>query len=299
MSKHYDDFDILTSVWILSCNDENPVISYEGIRYRLNLDKDYDLTGLVENRRELFRTSMPMVRFKLFKDKLKNNWTKYDWLKQYNEDKRKEIINNLSPQDLFRCQFRVKDNAEKAPLEIIDWGLKHIDTLRKAEIETSDYKSKKWTNIWIPLASLIVALSAVLSSVILQVKTQHSQIEMKKYEISFQPKRQNYSSFISNLFYAFESAKNINHVSLKNKLDQIEIAYYNIEPFLDQNLRNKVWEQFQQFSSMCYSYVKIPLNKRTDSLNSQYSDSFLGYKNFFIESLYPALFEDVSKVTAK
>jgi len=47
--------DILSSIWVLASNDENPQITYEGIRYRLGLPDDFDVRTLVQSRGELFR----------------------------------------------------------------------------------------------------------------------------------------------------------------------------------------------------------------------------------------------------
>lgn len=38
-----DGFDILSAVWLFACNDENPIITYEGLRHRLNLDSTSDV----------------------------------------------------------------------------------------------------------------------------------------------------------------------------------------------------------------------------------------------------------------
>lgn len=290
-----DNFDILTTVWILSCNDENSIISYEGIKHRLSLNDDFDLKTLIESRRELFRSNIPEKRLQEWKNQLLQGKNLPTWLKKYEQEKRKKKIKSIESTDCFRCQFRIENRAPKAPLEIIEWGLKHIDRLRNAEIETSDFKIKMITNIWLPIVSLIVALSSVLSSVYMQHRTQESQIELKKYEISFSPKQLNYSAFISNLFYAFESAEQMNPITLPSNIDRIEISYYNIEPFLSKELRSNIWNQFQEFSRMCYSYENISFDKRTDSINSKYLDSFLWYKNYFKENLYPALFENDSK----
>ncbi len=299
LNTQNDDFDIITSVWILSCNDENSIISYEGIKHRLSLNNDFDLKSLIESRRELFRTNVPTNRLNEWKRQMRLGKRLPAWVKKHKQEEIEKIIDSLKPTDCFRCQFRTENRAPKAPLEIIDWGLKHIDRLRKAEYESSDFKIKRITTIWIPLVSLFVALISVLSSVYIQQRTQHTQVEMKKYEISFKPKQMNYSAFVSNLFYAFESAGQMNPITLRSNLDRIEISYYNIEPFLDTELRINVWEQFQQFSGMCYTYANTPFDSRSDSLKSNYLDSFLWYKNYFKENLYPALFENDSDIKLK
>lgn len=57
-----DVFDILSAIWILSCNDENPIMTYRSIKYRLGLPENYDAKGLIESRGELFRKGVPQNR---------------------------------------------------------------------------------------------------------------------------------------------------------------------------------------------------------------------------------------------
>jgi hypothetical protein len=33
-------------------------------------------------------------------------------------------------EDFFRSQFRAEEDAPRSPIEVLDWGLKHIDRLR-------------------------------------------------------------------------------------------------------------------------------------------------------------------------
>lgn len=291
LKNQSDKFDILSSIWILSCNDENSIISYSGLKYRLNLDNEFNLEGLIRSRRELFRTIVPQSWINEWKIEMSQGKRIPMWIREHESKERKKIIDSLSSTDFFRCQFRTLKGAEKAPIEIIDWGLKHIDRLRKIEVEKNEAKIKKWTHMWIPIASMVVALVAVLSSVYIQDETIKTQIELKKYEISFGPKQQNYSILMSNLIYAFESAQAKNFNELRKRLDKIEQSYYNIEPFLDNSLRVIIWEQIQQFSGMCYEYVDIPFKERTDSLNNEKIDLYLKNKNFFKEKLFPALFD--------
>ena len=53
-----DDFDVLSATWIMSCNDENPIITYRGIAYRSGCDED-KAKSLVRSRPELFRPGVP------------------------------------------------------------------------------------------------------------------------------------------------------------------------------------------------------------------------------------------------
>jgi hypothetical protein len=46
-----------------------------------------------------------------------------------------QMINALGPEDGFRSQFRTEDNAPRSEVAIIEWGLNHIERLRKARSE--------------------------------------------------------------------------------------------------------------------------------------------------------------------
>jgi hypothetical protein len=56
-----DVFDILSAVWVFACKDENPIITYEGLRNRLDLDGSFDIRRLVKKRRDIFRPAVPTL----------------------------------------------------------------------------------------------------------------------------------------------------------------------------------------------------------------------------------------------
>ncbi len=39
MAYQIDDHDLLSAIWVMACNDENPIITFQGLRYRLNLQE--------------------------------------------------------------------------------------------------------------------------------------------------------------------------------------------------------------------------------------------------------------------
>ena len=286
-----NDFDILASIWILSCNDENPIMSYESLRYRLDLDDDFDIKALIENRGELFRKTVPENRIEEWKQKMHSGKRVPAWIKAYKGEERRKIIDSLKPEDFFRCQFRTRKDANQAPLEIIDWGLQHIERLRKVEIEEKDRKRRKWTEIWIPLASFIVALIAVLLSGIIGYKNLETQRNLKKYELSFSPKQKNYSALMRNHFAAYQNARSPTPMALRSRIDRLEMNYFYLEPFLTKDLRTTTWERYLKFSAMCYEYEDVERRMANDSLKSHYLNLFLEHKNAFRDELYPALFQ--------
>lgn len=134
--KGPDEFDILSATWILASNDENPSITYEGIKYRLNLPDDYDVRELISSRADLFRRGIPRQRLDKWKQEMLEGKHLPSWIREIEDDaERQSTISSLTTNDVFRSQFRAERDAPQSEIEIITWGLEHIDRLRKANIE--------------------------------------------------------------------------------------------------------------------------------------------------------------------
>lgn len=57
-------------------------------------------------------------------------------------------IDALNQKDVFRSQFRASRGAPKSQVEIVSWGLEHIDRLRKSKIAARDASAKSW-QMWL------------------------------------------------------------------------------------------------------------------------------------------------------
>ncbi len=84
------------------------------------------------------------------------------WIRDLeDENLRRSAIENLTVNDVFRSQFRTRYNASQSEIEIIDWGLQHIDRLRKASLEASEQTAKSW-QMWlvfgVGIVNVIVAI---------------------------------------------------------------------------------------------------------------------------------------------
>lgn len=157
-----DDFDILSAIWILASNDENPIISYQGIKYRVGLPDDYDVKQLVGSRAELFQGGLPAHRLRDWKEVLLTGRHLPSWIRDIQDrDTQRATIEGLTSEHVFRSQFRAERDAPKSQVEIIDWGLQHIDRLRKASVEARDQRLRQWTNFLIPLFSVLIAAIGV------------------------------------------------------------------------------------------------------------------------------------------
>jgi hypothetical protein len=257
-----EKLDILSSIWILSCNDENPQITYEGIKYRLGLPDNFDVKALVHSRSELFRKHTTQMLLNSWKVDMLNNKRLPSWIKDVEDkEQRKQIINALTIEDIFRSQFRAEANSPRSKIEIINWGLQHINRLRKAELDVKHEKMRIFSSIWIPILSTIVAIVAVVSSFYVQFTNNKNQAFLKNYEIEFRPKQLGYSEFMNAATQSYFYAVHNNKLQMVQYLDRIENSYYSLEPFLKDSDRDKIWEQYQQYSGLCYSIIESDLPK--------------------------------------
>lgn len=159
MSTQPDDLDTLSAIWILASNDENPLITYDGLTYRLGLPKGYDTRSVVKSRPELFRPGASQSRLDDWKSELREGRHQPGWIKNIADpQKRLATIEALGKEDVFRSQFRTHAGADRSPIEIIKWGLEHLDRLRKAKAEAKDAVAKKWQMwllFWVSLAGVV------------------------------------------------------------------------------------------------------------------------------------------------
>lgn len=283
------NLDVLSSIWILACNDYNPQITYQGIIHRLGLPQNFDVKNLVKKHGELFRRKTTTKLLTAWKDDMINGRRLPTWIEEIKEpEKRTEAINNLQITDVFRSQFRPRGDSPKSEIEIISWGLEHIERLRKSEMEYYQEKTKKITGIAIPIISALIAFASLAITAYVNINSNRSQIELKNYEIKLKPKQQGYLSFmksVSNLMTA-SSKKDID--SFLQAKGELESAYYELEPFLSKYARNQTWENMQQYFAFC----SILIENTDDAKISKFFDSYSLYRDNFRINLYNELFNE-------
>lgn len=158
-----EEYGVLSATWILASNDENPLMTYSGIKDRIGLDESYDLRGLVKRHGELFRNGAPQSQLEVWKEDMRAGKRIPSWIRNLSASQRTKYIEALSTGDVFRSQFRTGSKAPRSPIEIVDWGLQHIDRLRKASMEAREATIKSW-QAWvvIVLSVLNIAVSVTL-----------------------------------------------------------------------------------------------------------------------------------------
>ena len=162
-----DSYDIISAAWILACNDKNPIMTYKGIQYRLKLD-DYDIQtikAIIQGRGELFRKRVPKSYLNAWKKEMRTGHQLPTWIfEEEDKSEHNKMIDDLGLDDIFISQFRVEDQlswGKTSPLEIMNWGLQHIDRLRNAKVEAYGEAIKKYELIgliFLGIANLAISI---------------------------------------------------------------------------------------------------------------------------------------------
>ena len=156
-----DEYAILTAVWILASNDEIPLITYRSIQHRLNLPHNFDIRTLILRHGELFRLGMPSSRLEKWKIEMRGGKRLPSWIREAPAADRAQLIGALEPADGFRSQFRSDLNVPRSAVAVIEWGLNHIERLRKAESEARESTAKSW-QMWLVFATSVLGVVATI-----------------------------------------------------------------------------------------------------------------------------------------
>jgi len=283
-----DDLDVLCAIWILSCNDENPIVTYRGINYRLGLKDDYDVKALVGCRGEMFRKGVSARRLRDWKQAMHTGKNLPSWIRIMEDVVlRGQAINDLSSEDVFRNQFRAEENAPACPIEILDWGLKHLDRIRTANLTARDERLKRMSAIWVPLLSTAVAMSAIFAGAMAQRENAVTQAQLTRFQVVFRPKQEGYAQFMKTLAETYHNARTGDAKALADSLSVLRSSYFGLEPFLNKEERSDILDQLDQFSASCNMLAREPANSPK---REGFEKSYFTYEELFRRRLFEALF---------
>jgi hypothetical protein len=289
-----DYFDTLSAIWILACNDENPIITYRGLTYRMGLPESFGVRSMVLGRRELFRAGVVRSRMDAWKKRMKQGASLPVWISETASAQEREAeIDDLTPDDVFRSQFRIEDGAPKSPIEIIDWGLAHIERLRKASVERREEVNKRRANL-ATFLSLGVAALAVVTSAAIQIKSIGDQSKLKEFEVTFRTKQDGYSTFMSSYLEAADAASGRDRARTLVSLNRMEAAYYALVPFLARDVRIDLLAKTAEFRALCGDLLKSPVDAAAAEAGSDRHkelERVAQLKSVFMTRLHEDLFE--------
>ena len=293
-SQHeIEESGLISAIWILACNDETSLMLYDSVKFRLGLPESYDVEKLIKRNAELFRHKIPKSALKQWKVEMLEGKRRPSFLIEMDDiNERKKIIESLTSDDGFRSQFRSRADSPRSDINIINWGLEHIERLRKANIESKEGKWKKWKDVWFPLASLLVAFGTVLLTSYWQYQNIQAQRAIKEYEVSFKPKQESYTSFVSSASMALDSAFYGDKNSLRKTFNSMETNLYLIESLIkDENKKVKIWEDYNEFNKFLNNLSNV---KSTEMTEEKYNQEVAEYRKLFGKlksEIYQELFQ--------
>jgi hypothetical protein len=293
-----EDLDMLSAIWVISSNDDNPIISYRGLCVRLAFSDEKRLRQLVYGRRDLFRLRVLNSRMDNWKNEMRNGKKLPVWISEIESKNQRRIeIDALKPDDVFRNQFRIEDGAPKCDLKTIDWGVQYIERLRKAASDRRQERRVFLSSIF-SAVSVAVAIGTLIGtvwfqarSVDLQVQSINAQTELKKYEVTFKPKQESYFGFMSAVEEAYVGAELRNVQRTGDGITRMETMQYAMEPFLNDDQRVQLSDVFTKYIALCNAEMRLPPVAETNPSDHRRAlEEFAAHKTFFRTRLYSALF---------
>jgi uncharacterized protein HemX len=161
----------------------------------------------------------------------------------------------------------------------------------------------KYKDVWgtllassIALVSALVAFLGVVfglyvqsATIKIQTETLKQQTELKQYEVTFKLKQEVYSSFMKQVSNVYWKALTNDLNGMNKGFDDLYTSYYSLEPFLDKEGREIVWENIQLFIMFCNDVFE---KKVTNSDNSNANRTHIFYRNLFQDQIFTRLFKE-------
>jgi len=164
------DAQSVAGIWMISCIDENPGLTYASAASRLQIDGE-KVKKIVADWRELFRPGIG-DKDNVFSSQDNNVKKRAETLQRLSreqlkkeegltQDKRSELEKKIESCDLqdwcFRSQFRRSLSQERSPAAEIQVGLDYIETQRKSCLEFAE-KTRQERIYMAPVWSIILTL---------------------------------------------------------------------------------------------------------------------------------------------
>ncbi|MCD8443272.1 hypothetical protein LNI88_11790 [Tenacibaculum dicentrarchi] len=215
---------LITTIWILSSNDQTSQMTYRGISERVSNCTEEKVKEYVKAFPELFQEEIPKLHLKAWKEQMLNKKNRPKWIAQ--SKNKEDLIKGLTIDDVFRNRFR--NSIDEPPLDrdLIKWGLDYIDNyfIKKEE------KTNKWWvrsgNILIPFISLLIASYAINQT----SKSQDNIVTIEKLKLNREIIIPTYKTFLTALNNSMNNWSN--NTQNINDLYDCRLALSELNPYL-------------------------------------------------------------------
>jgi hypothetical protein len=123
-------------------------------------------------------------------------------------------------------------------------------------------------DILIPVLSTIIALAGIASGIYTQRSTTQAQIEMKKYEVTFENNQKNYAEFMTHAHLMWLTALGKDREQYGQNVQQLMYIFYSMEPFLNEDSRLTTFNEIDDFRGFCVDILDDPNINMNDPVDT-------------------------------
>ena len=294
------DSDTLSSIWVMACRDESPVLTAFSVAFRLRGITPEEVIELVKSRQELFRLGLTrgqsrgwkahyrqaapsaeraLARPAARRGKAAAEPQKYalpDWLQVFDDEgpaaEQERVREWLGDKTIsssqqalerflddhfvvdeiaFRSQFRIERELEAEPSDLatVNWGLEHIERLRRGRAETRQSVVALTTGIGGVAIGAMVALTAPMITTLYQGRP----ADTARQTIDHQTRLDGYGALGKAVAVAERAARAGDGAALNGTLGEISSAAATLSLLLDRDTRKSLQEQQALVVDACTS----------------------------------------------
>jgi hypothetical protein len=292
------DSDTLSSIWVMVCRDESPVLTAFSVAFRLRGITPEEVIELVKSRQELFRLGLTRGQSRGWKARFQQTeptpkpapaqtasrrrkaapkaqpYPLPDWLQVFDDEgpageqeRVREWLNDKSitssqqaldnflderfviDEIAFRSQFRIdpKLEAEPSDLATVNWGLEHIERLRRGRAETRQSVVALTTGIGGVAIGAMVALTAPMVTTLYQGRP----ADTARFTVDHQKRLDGYGSLGKATVAAAHAVQSGDDGALKGSLTDISEAATILSLLVDPATRKELQGQQTRTVDAC------------------------------------------------
>lgn len=294
------DSDTLSSIWVMACRDESPILTAFSVAFRLRGITPDEVIELVKSRQELFRLGLTRGQSRGWKARYQKTATSAkpaparpaakrgkaemdppayalpDWLQVFDDEgpaaEQERVREWLGDRTIsssqqalerfvddhfvvdeiaFRSQFRIDRalEAEPSDLATVNWGLEHIERLRRGRAETRQSIVALTTGIGGVAIGAMVALTAPMITTLYQGRP----ADTARLTIDHQTRLDGYGALGKAVVGADRAARAGDGGALNGALGEMSSAAARLSPLLDRDTRKSLQEQQARAADACAS----------------------------------------------
>lgn len=159
-----------------------------------------------------------------------------------------------------------------------------------------DVAKNNWSlkDILIPVLSTLVALAGIASGIYTQRSSTQAQIEMKRYEVTFENNQKNYAEFMNYVRLIWKNAVGKDKEQHGQNVEQLMYSYYSMEPFLSENSRHIIFNEIDDFRGFCVDILNDQNINMEDTIETpreiQMVQTYADHERKFRDTLCKELF---------